>query len=96
MSKAGVFEYLLGELIKVIAASGKGQLIFTSHNLRVLEVLDNKRIVFTTTDENNRYKRMPHYKATNNLRAMYIRSLWEVRTSCITTGRIQRISVWLY
>ena len=33
---AGVFEYLLGELLRIISEKGKGQLIFTSHNLRPL------------------------------------------------------------
>ncbi len=31
---AGVFEYMLGELLDIFAKSAKGQLIFTSHNLR--------------------------------------------------------------
>ena len=30
---AGIFEYLLGEILSIISQSGKGQLIFTSHNL---------------------------------------------------------------
>ncbi|MCT6903355.1 MAG: ATP-binding protein, partial [Lactobacillus sp.] len=46
---SGVFEYLLGELLTVIDEDGKGQLIFTSHNLRVLEVLAIKNLWFTTT-----------------------------------------------
>lgn len=33
----GVFEYLLGELLNIISEKGKGQLIFTSHNLRPLD-----------------------------------------------------------
>ena len=37
---AGIFEYLLGELLHIISEKGKGQLIFTSHNLRPLETLD--------------------------------------------------------
>ena len=35
---SGVFEYLLGELLAVFSDGGKGQLIFTSHNLRALEM----------------------------------------------------------
>ena len=42
---AGIFEYLLGELIGVLAEEAKGQLIFTSHNLRVMEKLD-KAVIF--------------------------------------------------
>ena len=37
---SGVFEYLLGELLNIISERGRGQLIFTSHNLRPLETLD--------------------------------------------------------
>lgn len=36
----GIFEYLLGELIKIISEEGRGQLIFTSHNLRPLETIN--------------------------------------------------------
>lgn len=35
-----IFEYLLGELLSIIEESGRGQLIFTSHNLRPLEKLN--------------------------------------------------------
>ena len=31
---SGIFEYLLGELVKIIYESGKGQFVFTSHNLK--------------------------------------------------------------
>lgn len=37
---AGIFEYMLGELLDIFAKSAKGQLIFTSHNLRALEMID--------------------------------------------------------
>lgn len=43
---SGVFEYLLGELLSVLEESAKGQLIFTSHNLRALEVLNKKMLCF--------------------------------------------------
>ena len=46
----GIFEYLLGQLIDLLAQSGRGQLIFTSHNMRALEVLRPPQIVVTTTD----------------------------------------------
>lgn len=54
---AGVFEYLLGEIIQIINENGKGQLIFTSNNLRPLEMLDTNDIIFTTTNAENRYIR---------------------------------------
>ena len=38
------FEYMLGELLDIFEKSVKGQLIFTSHNLRALEMLDKKSI----------------------------------------------------
>ncbi len=68
---SGVFEYLLGELLGIVADGGRGQLIFTSHNLRPLETLDKQLIVFTSTDPNNRYVRMRGVKETNNLRSLY-------------------------
>jgi len=71
---SSVFEFLLGELVSVLNDSGKGQLIFTSHNLRPLEMLGDVSISFTTTDPENRYMKMKK-KATNNLRDMYFRAL---------------------
>ena len=49
---SGIFEYLLGEILQIIRESGKGQLIFTSHNLRPLEMLDTNALIFTTTNAN--------------------------------------------
>ena len=72
---AGVFEVLLGDLLKVIMESGKGQLVFTSHNLRPLEILDKQNIVFTTTNPENRYIHLKNIRPTNNLRDCYIRAL---------------------
>lgn len=72
---AGVFEYLLGELLRIIAEKGKGQLIFTSHNLRPLETLDRGFIAFTTTNPNHRYIRMANVKDNNNLRDFYYRDI---------------------
>lgn len=72
---AGIFEYLLGELITVFEKGAKGQLIFTSHNLRILEMLNKKSIVFSTTNPENRYIRLQNLKGSNNLRDMYLRSI---------------------
>ena len=71
----GVFEYLLGELLRLISERGKGQLIFTSHNLRPLETLDRGFIAFTTINPYNRYVRMTNVKETNNLRDFYYRDI---------------------
>ena len=70
-----MFEYLLGELLRIIAEKGKGQLIFTSHNLRPLETIDRGFIAFTTTNPNHRYIRMTNVKDNNNLRSFYYRDI---------------------
>lgn len=75
---AGIFEYMLGELLDIFDKSAKGQLIFTSHNLRALEMLDKESIMFSTANPDNRYIHMKNVKNTNNLRDMYLR--------CITLG----------
>ena len=72
---AGIFEYLLGELLKILSDRGKGQLIFTSHNLRPLETLHKSCIVVTTTNSENRYIRLTNVKSTNNLRSFYYRDI---------------------
>lgn len=71
----GVFEYLLGELLNIISEKGKGQLIFTSHNLRPLETIDKGFIAFTTTNPQKRYIRLTNVKGTNNLRDFYYRDI---------------------
>lgn len=72
---SGVFEYLLGEILRIISEKGKGQLIFTSHNLRPLETIDKGLIAFTTTNPDNRYIRMTNVKSSNNLRDFYYRDI---------------------
>lgn len=72
---SGIFEYLLGEILKIVEENGKGQLIFTSHNLRALEVLSKKNIMFTTTNEDNRYIRLKNVKTNNNLRDLYFHDI---------------------
>lgn len=72
---SGVFEYLLGELLRIISEKGKGQLIFTSHNLRPLETIDKGFIAFTTTNSDNRYIRFSNVKTNNNLRDFYYRDI---------------------
>lgn len=72
---AGIFEYMLGELLNIFNKSAKGQLIFTSHNLRALEMLDKDNIMFSTVNPERRYIRMKNVKTSNNLRDMYIRGI---------------------
>jgi hypothetical protein len=72
---SGVFENLLGQILSVLDNSAKGQILFTSHNLRPLEVLNYKRIYFTTVNSENRYVKLHNVKTTNNVRDFYYRSL---------------------
>ncbi len=72
---SGIFEYLLGEILEILEKRGKGQLIFTSHNLRPLEVLNKNNLVFTTVNSQNRYIKLKNIKTNNNLRDMYYRDL---------------------
>ena len=68
---AGIFEYMLD----IFNKSAKGQLIFTSHNLRALEMLEKDNIMFSTVNPERRYIRIKNVKASNNLRDMYIRGI---------------------
>ena len=98
---AGLHEYLLGELLGQFQKGGKGQLIFTSHNLRPLECLDKRSIVFTTADPEERYIRLKNVKANNNLRDVYYnqisnginRELYEMagesRSPCRRAGSLE-------
>ncbi|WP_431028185.1 AAA family ATPase [Lysinibacillus sp. LZ02] len=72
---SGVFEYLLGELLKIIAEAGQGQLFFTSHNLRLLEVLTTKDLWFTTSNEQRRYIQLKGVKTLHNTRDVYLRAI---------------------
>lgn len=74
---SGVFEKLLGQILSVIQEKGKGQILFTAHNLRPLESINSQSIVFTTNNPNNRYIRFPKsmIKDGSNLRSLYLRAL---------------------
>lgn len=72
---SGIFEYLLGELLGVFQNEMKGQLIFTSHNLRALEKLNYKNIICSTTNPENRYITLTGVGTNNNNRDFYIKSL---------------------
>ena len=54
--------------------TGKGQVIFTSHNLRPLEVLPSQNICFTTTDPFDRFSFVSR-KGNGNLRDAYYRNI---------------------
>lgn len=72
---SGIFEFLLGELLQVLSEHGRGQLIFTAHNLRPLETVGKARLVFTTTNPRRRYIKFRGTHATNNLRNQYLRAI---------------------
>jgi predicted ATPase len=71
---AGIFEYLFGEIVEVLSKGTAGQLIFTSHNLRPLEILAPSSLILTTTDPENRYEFFKGLKASNNPRDVYLRN----------------------
>lgn len=72
---SGIFEFLLGQLLEIFNHRMKGQLIFTAHNLRPLENLDVKNIVFTTTNDEDKYIRLKNIKSSNNLRKVYLNQI---------------------
>lgn len=72
---SGIYEYLLGECLEVLQEKAKGQLIFTSHNLRPLEVLDKDFLMYTTVNPENRYIKSAYIKNTQNTRLSYLRSI---------------------
>ena len=71
---AGIFEYLLGELFQVLSESAQGQFIFTSHNLRPLEVLPAKNLCFTSVNPKNRFVKLRD-RGNCNLRDTYFRMI---------------------
>ena len=72
---AGIFEYIFGEILEIFAEKGMGQLIFTSHNLRPLEVISKKFLFFTSTDPKDRYVQLKSIARTNNMRNVYFRQI---------------------
>lgn len=72
---SGIYEFLLGELLEVLSKGAKGQIIFTSHNLRPLEVLSKENLFFTTVNTNDRYTRKTDIKQNNNMRDVYLRNI---------------------
>ena len=72
---AGIFEYIWGELLEIFADKGLGQLIFTAHNLRPLEVISKKFLYFTSTDPKDRYVQLKSIARTNNMRNVYFRQI---------------------
>ena len=72
---SGIFEFLLGEILESFYKEAKGQLIFTSHNFRALEILGKYNIVVTTTNEKRKFIRFKNIRPNNNLRDVFYHDL---------------------
>lgn len=71
----GIFEVLFGDIINSVNDQCMGQFIFTSHNLRPLEMLDYTHFIFSTTNKLNRFVTFKGVKPKNNLRDIYIKKI---------------------
>lgn len=91
---SGIFEILLGDLLDVLATRGVGQLIFTAHNLRVLETLTPASIVFSTADPSNRFV-AAKARESNNLRSMYIRAVSMGGENMVMADRVKQSDIAL-
>lgn len=72
---SGIFEFLLGEFLQVLKEHGRGQLIFTAHNLRPLEILDKGSLYFTTTNPDNRYIKFRGSREKISVISIYAQSI---------------------
>ena len=73
---ASIYEYLLGELLDVFRTGAEGQLIFTSHNLRILEMIDKRSLIISSRNPDEKYIRIPmSVPDTTNLRSYYLKSV---------------------
>lgn len=91
---SGIFEILLGDLLDVLATRGVGQLIFTAHNLRVLETFTPASIVFSTADPSNRFV-AAKARESNNLRSMYIRAVSMGGENMVMADRVKQSDIAL-
>lgn len=71
----GIHEYLFGQILEAFEKFAAGELIFTSHNLRALELLPAEDIVFTTKDPDERFKKLTLPEDTPEMRALYYREV---------------------
>lgn len=72
---SGVYEYLLGQILQAIKEGAKGQLLYTCHNLRPMEILHGDGVFFTTTNSKERFIQMAGLKTNNNARNCYFRAI---------------------
>lgn len=72
---AHIFEYLLSIMLKHVQENIKGQLIFTAHNLTLLERLESKNIIVSSLNNGNvSFQYLKSKSKTTNLRNLYLRS----------------------
>ncbi|MBT1162092.1 AAA family ATPase [Bifidobacterium sp. SO1] len=73
----GIYEHLLGVLIREFALNARGQLVFTAHNLRIMETVPqpSRIVVLTTTDPNRRFMPFRHVATTGNGRNRYLTAI---------------------
>lgn len=74
---SGLPEFLFGELVKSVEKEDVGQLIFTANNLRPLEVLSKKAIIFAGCDGS--FSKMKGLGKTNNLRDVCLKLMKNTR-----------------
>lgn len=71
-----IYEYVLSKFIDSISKVARGQLIFTSHNLTILEHLHKNNILFSFEFEGNiKYESFKRVTSSENMRSKYIRTL---------------------
>lgn len=68
---SGVFEKLLGDILRQLASGIRGQLVFTAHNLHPFEVLPGTCLRTTTVDARDRFSKGPRIRPTSNGRNVY-------------------------
>ena len=93
---SGIYEYLLGECLEVMQDKAKGQLIFTSHNLRPLEILENDALLYTTVNPENCYIKSTYIKNTQNTRLSYLRTIKLAVRLVPTVANISSVSRYLW
>ncbi|UTW70223.1 hypothetical protein KHA80_06295 [Anaerobacillus sp. HL2] len=65
----------MGEILEILDEGGRGQLLFTSLNLQILEVLSVSNMWFTIANEKERYIQLKGVKQLSNTRDIYLRAV---------------------
>ena len=75
---AGIDECLLEKIFIGLETYGKGQFIFTSHSIRLLEVLKKESHIITTSNPHNRYIPLKGVDRTYDMRNLYGREIRDI------------------